>query len=205
MPNFTERLFRLTLLYAGLVFLVTGLWGIAQAWFAWQAVISQGHDPFYYFITFTVMYAPRPFLGVLLVFRFRRFARKIFSKLSTSSERSQLAWHDTPVFAALLSLVTGLYFLYTGLTALPQNWLTPVVMIAYGGNNLFAIIDTFRQEWPSILLPLFYMSCGLVLCCYTERISAKVTRMVETTPEAESEDQIINDDQTDEGSEKEVS
>ncbi|MCL2348078.1 MAG: hypothetical protein FWC50_07415 [Planctomycetaceae bacterium] len=205
MPNFTERLFRITLLYAGLVFLITGLWGIVQAWIVWRSVTSlgpQGYDPICYFIAFTVLYAPRIFFGVLLLFRFRRFARKILSKLSTSPERLQLVWHDTPVFAALLSLITGLYFLYAGLTALPQTWLNPMIAIAQGYGIygiIFVVIAAFRQQGQIILTPVYFLICGLIFCCYTDKISAKVTRMVKTTPEGEPEDQIMNtDNQTDE-------
>jgi len=200
MPGFTERLFRLTLLYAGLIFLITGLWGIVSAWFAWHAVTSldRSYDPIYYLITFIILYAPRPLLGILLLFRFRHFARKMLSKLHASPERSQPVWHDTPVFAALLSLITGLYFLYIGLAALPQTWLSPLIEIARFGSNLTMITTIFQREGLRILTPVCFVICGLVLCCYADKISAKVARMVETTPDAESEDQIMNDDEVDE-------
>jgi len=125
MPNQIERLFRAMILYMGLFWFITGLWGISHAWEMWSWLNSQSDiwkgNEIYFSVVLLLIYGSCPIIGWLCLNYFRKLATWQYRQIPGITEMSEPKWHDTEVFVALLATGTGLYCLNLCFRSLPET------------------------------------------------------------------------------------
>jgi hypothetical protein len=186
MPNLIERFLRAMILYAGLLWIVTGSWGIPASWAVWHMLDCQDHlhgNELYFAVMLLLVYGSRPIVGVVCVSMFRKLAARQYQQIPGIAEMAEPKWHDTAVFATLLATCTGLYCLDYGFCSLP-GCITPLTIIgtAIGDITGIVVLDIWYYHWETLLVPIISLGCAIVLLTQTCGIAARVTRMIDTTP-----------------------
>lgn len=186
MPNAIERLLRAVFVYTSLFWIITGLWGIPQAWLMWRMLEQQGtryNNELFCLLMLIFVYGTKPIVGVVGLCYFRELAGRQYRRIPDLASESKPKWHDTNAFAVLLATVAGLYALHLSFAGL-SGLIAPLLLIGMGQNDMtgIAVIDVWYHHWQSILIPACGLFCAILLFTYTEKIAASVTRMIETTP-----------------------
>lgn len=201
MPNPVERFFRAMILYAGLFWIVIGLWGVPSAWVMWTLWQNQGQflrgNELYFAMTLLLICGSRPIVGLMCVTWFRKLADRQYRKIPGLAEMPEPKWHDTAVFTTLLATGTGLYCLnvfFSSLTGL-QNPLTLIGM-SRGDITGIAVLDVWYYYWQDILISVASLAFAIVFLTQSDKIVARVTRMIDTTPPPVD---ILSDESTAEG------
>ena len=203
MPNAVERLFRAVFLYTGLYWFLSGLWGIPQAWVTWNVLDSMGSrqgNELYCLIMIILIYGSKPIAGVIGICFCREYASRQYGEIPGISNMAEPKWHDTPVFATLLATLTGLYcmhYCFGGLT----NLLEPLSFLGKGFGDItgIAAVDVWYYHWQPIFISAGCLICAIVLFAYTNRIVARVTQMIETTPSPKKDNADEQENATQEG------
>lgn len=186
MPNLIERLFRAVVLYTGLWWTITRLWGIPAGCAQWYLWNSQGHlqnNELFFAMTLLLVYGSPLIVGMICVCKFRNLAGWLYCQIPGIAETPEPKWHDTAIFATLLSTCTGLYCLNLCFRSL-YDCINPLVMIGLAIGDITGIpaLDVWYYHWQTLLVPIISLSCAIVLLTQAGRITARVTQMIETTP-----------------------
>ena len=186
MPNRIERFFRAMILYTGLLWIVTGLWGIPVACVQWNMWDSNGirrGNELYCLVLLLLVYGSRPIVGLLCVSYFRKLANRQYQQIPGIAEMQEPKWHDTAVFTTLIATGTGLYCLHCFFCSL-YDLINPLMMIGQSLGDLtgIAVIDVWYYHWQSLLFSIFCLACVIVLLMHSGKIADRVTQMIDTTP-----------------------
>jgi len=186
MPNPIERLFRAVILYTGLWWSVIGLWGIPASCVFWNMWNSQGYlqsNELFFVVVLLLVCGSRLIVGVICVCKFRNLADRQYRQIPGIAEMPEPKWHDTPVFATLLSTGTGLYCLDLCFRTL-CDCINPLTMIGMANGDMTGIpvLDVWYYYWQTLLVPIISAGCAIVLLTQGGKIAARVTQMIETTP-----------------------
>ena len=192
MPNTIERLFRAVFLYTSLFWIITGLWGIPQAWIMWGMWESHGirsNNELYCLGVLLLVYGSKLIVGMIGVCYFRELATRQYQLIPGIADMPEPKWHETGVFAMLTATLTGLYSLHYCFVGL-FDLVTPLLFLAKGHGDMsgVAAIDVWYYHWQPILVCVCCLLCAILLFAYTGKIVAFVTQMVETTPLPKEED-----------------
>ena len=193
MPNAIERLFRAIFLYTTLYWVITGLWGIPQTWVMWGMWKSHGmlsNNELYCLGVLILVYGSQLVVGIIGISYFRELADRQYRQIPDIADRSEPKWHDTGIFATLLCTLTGLYcldigFMYFSYLEEPLMLLGAAIRDRRGGTDIFHSL--YHNRWDSMLLPIHYLFCGIVLLVCAKKIALWVVKMVEKTPVSQEE------------------
>jgi len=186
MPNPIERHFRAIILYTGLFWFITGLWGIPSAWVVRSSLDSMSlwkGNEVYFSVVLLILYGSRPIIGFLCLNYFHKLAAWQYQQIPGVAEMPEPKWHDTVVFAALLATGTGLYCLNLCFCSLP-NLLLPLMMIGESSGDItgLAVIDVWYYHWQALLISFITLGFAILILKQSGKIAARVSRYIDTTP-----------------------
>jgi hypothetical protein len=201
MPNLVERLFRAMILYTGLWWIITGLWVIPECWRQWKEWDSQWNlqgNELYFALVLLLVYGSYLVVGVICVGMFRKLAARQYQLIPDIADMADPMWHDTAVFATLLTTASGLYCLDIGFRSLSYTIKTFTMIGIVIKDHAFTLHDVWSYNWQDLFVPTFILICAIVLLTQTGKIAARVTRMIDTTPlpKEESEEGGGTDEQS---------
>ena len=193
MPNPIERHFRAIILYTGLFWFITGLWGIPSAWVVRSSLDSMSlwkGNEVYFSVVLLLIYGSRPVAGWLCLNYFRKLAARQYQQIPGLAEMPEPRWHDTAVFTTLLATGTGLYCLDSFFLLLP-DLMNPLMMIgqSYGDITGIAILDVWYYYWETMLVSIFMLGLAILFLTQSGKIAARVTQYIDTTPPPKQEDE----------------